>query len=197
MQPIISGATIKALRKKKHLTQRELAERLNVSYKTVSKWETDRGCPDISMLEPLATVFGVSLTELLSGNTVQNLNLSSNMARSQFYICPICGNIIHCMGEASIHCHGVVLTPHQAKVGDSDHKVCIEKVEDEYFVRIEHPMTKDHYISFIAALSGDRLQLVKLYPEGNAEARFKINLVKKILYYCNQDGLFAVNLKRN
>ena len=63
-------------------------------------------------------------------------------------------------------------------------------MEDEYYVRIVHEMTKKHYISFIAALSSDRIQMVKLYQEGNAEARFKINGVKQILYYCNRDGMY-------
>ena len=72
--------------------------------------------------------------------------------------------------------------------------IFIEGVEDEYFVRIEHPMTKNHYISFMAALSPDRLQMVKLYPEGNAEARFKMNVVKKIFFYCNRDGLFSIDV---
>ena len=194
MQPIITGETIKALRQKQQFTQRELAKRLNISSKTVSKWETGRGCPDISLLEPLATVFGVSLTELLSGNPVQNQNPASNMMRSLFYVCPICGNSIHCMGEAVVQCHGLPLVPQQPKPGDEEHKILIEKVEDEYFVRVEHPMDKAHHISFLAAVSGDRLQLVKLYPEGNAEARFKINGIRKILYYCNHDGLFFANI---
>ena len=55
-------------------------------------------------------------------------------------------------------------------------------------------MTKEHYISFMAAVSSDRIQMVKLYPEGNAEARFKINGVKKILFYCNRDGLFSMDV---
>ena len=57
-------------------------------------------------------------------------------------------------------------------------------------------MKKNHYISFIAAQSSDRIQMVKLYPEGNAEARFKISGVKRILFYCNRDGLFVLPLIR-
>ena len=72
--------------------------------------------------------------------------------------------------------------------------IFIEKVEDEYYIRIEHDMTKQHYISFIAGLSSDKVQLIKLYPEGNAETRIKINGVKKILFYCNQDGLFSIDV---
>ena len=70
----------------------------------------------------------------------------------------------------------------------------IEKVKDEYYVRIAHEMTKKHYISFIAAVSYDRIQMVKLYPEGDAGTRFKINSVKRLFFYCNQDGLFCTEV---
>lgn len=196
MNQYVTGAVIRELREKKNLTQAELAEILNVSDKTVSKWETAKGYPDISLLEPIARVFGVSITELISGNAVQNGNVSANMLRSKFYVCPVCGNVIHSMGEAVIHCHGVLLAPCQAEETDENHKIFMEKVEDEYYVRIEHDMTKEHYISFIASVSSDRMQMVKLYPEGNAEARFQINGVKKILFYCNRDGLFSINVMK-
>lgn len=114
------------------------------------------------------------------------------MKRSKFYVCPVCGNVIHSMGEAVIHCHGVLLCPAEAEDTDDNHEMIVERVEDEYFVQIEHEMTKQHYISFIAAISSDRIQMVKLYPEGNAEARFKLNGVKEIFFYCNKDGLFCV-----
>ena len=149
------------------------------------------------MLEGLANALDVSVAELLSGKTVSNVNISANMMRSKFYVCPVCGNAIHAMGEAVIHCHGVPLTPAQAEETDENHMIFIEGVEDEYFVRIEHPMTKSHYISFMAALSPDRLQMVKLYPEGNAEARFKTSLVKKIFFYCNRDGLFSIDVLKS
>lgn len=196
MNQYVTGAVIRELREKKQLTQAELAEKLNVSDKTVSKWETAKGYPDISLLEPIAQVFGVSIAELISGNAVQNGNVSANMLRSKFYVCPVCGNVIHSMGEAVIHCHGILLAPCQAEETDETHKIFIEKVEDEYYVRIEHDMTKQHFISFIAAVSSDRIQMVKLYPEGNAEARFQINGVKQILFYCNRDGLFSINVMK-
>ncbi len=194
MDRYITGTVIKELREKKGFTQAELAERLSVSDKTISKWETGKGYPDITLLEPIAATFDVSVAELLSGNAICNMNVSGNMLRSKFYICPVCGNIIHSMGEAAIQCHGILLTPSVAEVTDEKHKIFIERVEDEYFVRIEHDMTKKHYISFIAVVSSDRIQMVKLYPEGNPEARFKINGVKKIYYYCNKDGLFYQNI---
>lgn len=194
MNQYVTGAVIKNLREKKHFTQAELAEKLCVSDKSISKWETGKGYPDISLLEPIAEVLGVSVAELISGNAVHNVNVSANMLRSNFYVCPICGNVLHGMGEAVIHCHGILLSPCQAEESNEDHMIFIERVEDEYFIQIEHDMTKQHYISFIAALSSDKMQMIKLYPEGNAEARVKINGVKKILFYCNRDGLFSVNV---
>ena len=127
---------------------------------------------------------------------MKNENVSGNMMRSHFYVCPICGNIIHTMGEAVIHCHGFLLKPCQPEGADQDHLFYLEKIEDEYYVRIEHEMTKQHYISFIAALSSDRIQMTKLYPEGNAESRFKTNGVQKIMFYCNRDGLFSMNVTK-
>ena len=192
MNQYVTGAVIKKLREKYHLTQAELAEKLNVSDKAVSKWETAKGYPDITLLESIAKVFGISITELISGDEVSNVNVSANVMRSKFYVCPVCGNIIHTMGEAVIQCHGIILKPCQAEETDENHMVFIERIEDEYYIRVEHDMTKQHYISFIAGVSADKIQMVKLYPEGNAEARLKINGVRKILFYCNRDGLFSI-----
>ena len=191
MNPYVTGNVIKELREKCQLTQVELAEKIGVSDKTISKWETAKGYPDISLLEPIAGALGVSMTELVTGNAVSNVNISANMLRSKFYVCPICGNIIHSMGEAVMQCHGILLSPCQPEETDENHMIFIERVEDEYYIRIEHEMTKQHYISFIAAVSSDKIQMIKLYPEGNAEVRVKINGVKKILFYCNRDGLFS------
>ena len=193
MNQYVTGAVIRELREKSRMTQARLAEKLGVSDKTVSKWETAKGYPDITLLEPIAEAFRISVTELISGNTVYNSNVSANMLRSRFYVCPVCGNAIHSMGEAAIHCHGILLTPLEAEPADERHRLFIERVEDEYYVRIDHSMTKDHYISFAAAASSDEMQMVKLYPEGNAEARFKIRGVRRIFYYCNRDGLFSIN----
>ena len=194
MNQYVTGAVIKELREKKRLTQVELAEKLCVSDKTVSKWETAKGYPDISLLEPIANILGVSITELITGNPINNVNVSANMLRCNFYVCPICGNVIHSIEEAVIHCHGISLSPCKPEETNENHMIFIEKVEDEYYIRIEHDMTKKHYISFIAALSSDKIQMIKLYPEGNAEARVKINGVKRILFYCNRDGLFSINV---
>ena len=194
MNQYVTGAVIKELREKNRMTQLQLAEKLGVSDKTVSKWETAKGYPDITLLEPIAEAFHVSITELISGNAVHNANVSANVLRSKIYVCPVCGNVIHSMGESVIHCHGILLTPLEAEQTDENHMIFIERAEDEYYVRIDHSMTKDHYISFIAALSSGHMELVKLYPEGNAEARVKIRGVKKIMFYCNRDGLFYLDV---
>ena len=196
MNPYVTSSMIRELREKKQMTQAELAALLHVSDKTVSKWENAKGYPDISLLESIAKEFGISVAELLAGRAVSNVNVSANMMRSHFYVCPVCGNAIHSMGEAAISCHGVLLTPAQAEPCDQAHTIHIDVIENEYYARIAHEMTKQHYISFMAALSPDRIQMVKLYPEGNAEARFQMRGVKQLLFYCNRDGLFCIDVRK-
>ena len=196
MDQYVTGEAIRMLREKNRYTQAELAAKINVSDKTVSKWETGKGYPDITLLEPLAAALKVSVTELISGHSVTHTNVSANMFRSKFYVCPVCGNVIHSMGESVIHCHGVTLTPAEEELPDERHQATVDIVEDEYFITVSHEMSKQHYISSIAALSPDRIQMVKLYPEGNAEARFKLNGVKKICFYCNRDGLFSIDPRK-
>ena len=195
MDQYVTGTVIKALREKAKLTQAQLAEKLNVSDKAVSKWETGRGYPDVTLLEPLAAVFRVSVAELLSGKAVTNTNISANMRRSHFYICPVCGNILHSMGQAAVSCHGIALPPLEAEEPDASHTMTVEAVEDEYFVSVRHEMSRTHYISFLAAVSDDRLQLIRLYPEGNAEARIQRRGVQSIYACCNRDGLFKLTVK--
>lgn len=194
MNQYVTSTIIKRLREEKELTQNELAQRLCVSEKTVSKWETGRGYPDITLIEPIANALGISVAELFSGNEIKNANVSSNMLRTKFYVCPVCGNILHSTGEAVISCHGITLPPLEAETADEKHKLSAETVEDEYYITINHKMTKQHYISFVAAVSDNSVQLVKLYPEGNAEARFKKNRTKWLYYYCNKDGLFKMKI---
>ena len=141
MNQYVTGAVIKELREKNRMTQLQLAEKLGVSDKCISKWETAKGLPDITLLEPIAEAFGISVTELISGNTVRNANVSANMLRSKFSVCPVCGNVIHGMGEAEIHCHGIRLVPLEAEPTDEQHMIFIERIEDEYYVRIDHSMT--------------------------------------------------------
>ena len=194
MKQYVTGMMIKRLREDKNMTQQQLAEKMNVSDKAISKWETGRGYPDISLVEPLADALGVSVIELFSGENVVNTNKSFNMLRLKFYVCPICGNVIYSTGEAVISCCGIVLPALEAESEDDMHHLCVEKVEDEYYITIPHEMSKKHYISYIAAIRDDGCEIKKLYAEGNAEARFKISRTKYLLYYCNIHGLFKVRV---
>lgn len=189
MNNYVTGFVIKKLREKHGLTQSGLAEKINVSDKTVSKWETGKGLPDIALIEPLAAALGVSVIELMSGEYVTNKNASANILRSKLYVCPVCGNVIYASGEAVISCCGITLPVLEAEEPDGEHEIKIERVEDEHFISVSHEMSKNHYISFIAFASCDRFQLVKLYPEGNAEARLNLRGGGYLYIYCNKHGL--------
>ena len=195
MDNYITAAAIRSLREKRGMTQQALADRIGVSAKTVSKWETARGLPDISLLQPLSQALGVSLPELMNGEHIINRNTCANLLRSKFYVCPLCGNILHSMGQAAVSCHGIALPPLEAEEPDAAHAITVEAVEDEYFVSVRHEMSRTHYISFLAAVSDDRLQLIRLYPEGNAEARIQRRGVQTIYACCNRDGLFKLTVK--
>ena len=195
MNAQIIGNIISELREEKCMTQAQLAQRLNVSDKAISKWETGRGYPDISLVEQLADALGVSIIELFSGEDIVNTNKSFNMMRLKFHVCPICGNIITSTGEAVVSCCGIVLPPLEPEAEDDKHHLVLEKVEDEYYVTIPHEMSKKHYISFMASIKDDGYEIKKLYAEGNAVARFKISRTKYLLYYCNLHVLFKVRVK--
>ena len=194
MNTYVTGTTIKQLRESKGMTQMELADKIGVSSKAVSKWETAKGLPDITLLEPLAKALSVSVMELMSGQAVYNKNVSCNMLRTKIYVCPVCGNIIHSAGESVISCCGILLPALEAEESDDAHTISIEKVEDEHFVTVQHDMTKSHYISFIAYATSDRFWLTKLYPEGDAETRFQFRGSGCLYVYCNKHGLMKRNI---
>lgn len=196
MNNYVTGSVIRQLRERAKLTQAQLAESLSVSDKTISKWETGRGLPDISLLEPLAQSLGISIPELLSGQQVENRNKCANILRSKFYVCPVCGNVIVAAGEIMLSCCGVSLPPLEAEEADEFHSCTVEDVEDELFVSIPHPMTKGHSITFLCYVTSDQTELVKLYPEGEAQARFRRRGTGKLYWYCNRHGLFVQNIGR-
>lgn len=190
MDHYVTGAVIKALREKQGMTQAELAERLCVSDKAVSKWETGRGFPDVSLLEPLGKALQISVPELLCGQAIVNGNRSANMLKSRFYVCPVCGNVLFARGEALISCCGIQLPALEAEEPDDAHRVDVQRVEDEIYLCADHPMDKKHFISFAAYMTADRCETVALYPEGNAETRFFYRGSGWLYVYCNQHGLF-------
>ncbi len=194
MDTYITARTIKKLREEKGITQTALAEKIGVSSKAISKWETSKGLPDISLIEPLSQALGVSVMELMSGDTVINKNQSSNMLFSKFYVCPVCGNVIHSSGAALISCCGITLPALEAEDTDEEHTVSIEPVEDEKFITVNHDMTKSHFISFMAYVTSDKIHFVKLYPEGNAETRIQFRGRGYLYVYCNKHGLMKMKV---
>ena len=191
MNTYVTGTTIKQLREAKRLTQTELGEKIGVSSKTVSKWETAKGLPDISLLQPLSQALGVSVIELMNGEQITNRNRSSNLLRAKFYVCPVCGNVLWGFGNAMVSCCGVTLPALEAEEPDDAHTLTVETVEDEHCLRLPHPMTKEHCISFAAYVTTDRIQLVKFYPEGNAQTRMQLRGHGILYWYCNRHGLFC------
>ena len=195
MNNYVTGTTIRHLREDRGMTQAELGEKIGVSSKTVSKWETAKGLPDITLLQPLAQALGISVIELMNGEPIINRNVSANLLRGKFYVCPLCGNIIHCTGSTVVSCCGISLPPLEAEAPDEDHGITIENVEDEHFITVRHPMNKAHFISFLAFVTCDRVQLVKLYPEGEAQTRLQLRGMGRLYWYCNRHGLFVKSCK--
>ena len=195
MNPYVTGTMIRRLREAKGLTQEELAARLHVTSKAVSKWETAQGFPDISLLESLAKALDISIIELFSGESVTNRNRASNLQRSVLYVCPVCGNSILSFGQAVVSCCGITLPPLQPEEADDAHAIQLAYSDGEYYVTIDHPMEKDHFITCIAAMSDNALQLVKTLPVCNAEARFDSQRVRWIYAYFNRHGLFRIDVK--
>lgn len=186
----VTGKTIKELREKRRMTQKELSEMIGVSDKTVSKWETGKGLPDIGIIEELARALGVSVAELLTGDLRENENQAANMRKMCFYVCPVCGNIITSVGHGSFSCCGLTLPEAEPEKDNDGHSICAETIDYEYSVTMDHSMEKGHYISFIAYVTSDALDLVKLYPEQGISVRFRKKGHGFLYAYCNRHGMF-------
>ncbi|WP_105614667.1 helix-turn-helix domain-containing protein [Vallitalea okinawensis] len=187
------GKLILSLRKEKNMTQKQIADAMNISDKTISKWERGLGCPDVSLLSELSQIFGVNIEKILLGDLDPNHADGGNMKRIKFYVCRNCGNILNSTGQAQVSCCGRKLEPLHAKEANDVHKIKIDEVEneDDCYITIPHEMTKSHYISFVAYVTYDRLLLVKLYPEQGAELRFPKMDHGKVYFYCSQHGLWV------
>jgi len=185
-----TGALIRRLRLEKNMTQKQLAERLNLSSKTVSKWENGLGCPDISLLSMLSEALEVNLNDMLSGELSENPAPCGNLQKLNYHICPCCGNLIFSTGGAKIACCGRKLQPVRPKKAAPEQKLQVENIEDDWFISADHPMTKQHYISFVALARGDRLELHKLFPEWNLQLRLQKRGHGMLIWHDTQEGLF-------
>jgi DNA-binding XRE family transcriptional regulator/desulfoferrodoxin (superoxide reductase-like protein) len=186
-----SGNLILKLRKEKKLTQKQLGEAMNISDKTISKWERGLGCPDVSLLGELSNVLGVNIEQILIGSIEPNDSNGGNMKKVKFYVCPTCGNVLTATGEADIACCGRKLTALEPKKAEGEHKLSVEVIDNEFFVSFQHEMTKSHFISFVAYVTCDRIHFVKLYPEQGSELRFPRMGHGRWYYHCSQHGLFV------
>lgn len=185
------GNLILGLRKEKGLTQKQLADAMNISDKTISKWERGFGCPDVSLLHELSEILNVNIEKILSGDLDPNNADGGNMKRIKFNVCPTCGNIITSTGEAEISCCGRKLSALIAKPGNEKHHLKIETIEDDYYITFSHEMSKKHYLNFISYVTCDRVLLVRLYPEQSCEVRFPKFYSGKFYFGCNQHGLWV------
>lgn len=188
------GELIRSLRLEQGMTQRQLAESMNISDKAISKWERGLGCPDISLLHELSEALGVNIEKILLGDLEPNRMDGGNMKRLKFYNCSTCGNILTSTGDAEVSCCGRKLSPLSAKPGDGEHRLVIEEIEDEYLVTFNHEMTKAHYLNFIAYVTFDRVLLVRLYPEQGNEVRLPRMSRGKLYFSCNQHGLWVTEI---
>ncbi|MFA9466700.1 MAG: helix-turn-helix domain-containing protein [Velocimicrobium sp.] len=185
------GKLILSLRKENRMTQKQLADAMNISDKTISKWERGLGCPDVSLLRELSEILDVNIERILLGNLEPNNADGGNMKKVKFYVCSNCGNTLTSTGEAEVSCCGRKLVPLVPNLADEIHKLTVEEVENDFYVTFTHEMSKTHYISFIAYVTCDRALLIKLYPEQNGEVRFSKMYGGKIYYCCNQHGLWV------
>ena len=190
MDLIKSGRLLYNLRKAKGMTQKQVADKLNICAKTVSKWETGHGFPDVSAVAELAEILGVSAETILSGRLEQNTEETGNMKRTKFYVCPHCGAVMQGTGECRIVCCGKQLDPLKAKTADEQHKITVSEIENDYYITFDHEMTKEHFIGFAAYVTYDKSLTVRLYPEQDSSVRIPKLYGGRLYYYCSRHGLF-------
>lgn len=196
MDQIKIGELIRLLRTKNKLTQKQLAEQINVSDKAVSKWETGKGCPDISLLTELAAVFQIDLQTILNGKIDQKESETGNMKKMRFYVCPGCGNVITSTSEANISCCGKKLTALEARKAEENEKLSIEDMHGEWYISSKHSMTKVHYISFVAYVNDSTAMIFKQYPEWNLQISLPFYRTGRIIWYCTKCGLLYQDIRR-
>ncbi len=189
------GRLIAQLRKEKGLTQKNIADALNISNKAVSKWECGLGCPDVSLWGDLSIILGVDMTQLMEGEITLNRPDVGNIDKARFYVCPSCQNVLVSTGSASIFCCGRKLdqlTPHD---DENTPHITTQIIDGEYFITIDHEMTRSHYILFGAYVKSDKITLLRLYPEQNATLRLPATPYGKLYIYCVEHGLARFVIK--
>lgn len=137
----------------------------------------------------ISQIFGVDLARLLQGDLTPNELVGGNMKKLNYYVCPVCGGLSFCTGTPELSCCGRKLTPLQPRKASKEEQLLAEPVENDWFIRGDHPMRKDDYISFLAFATGDRLQVVKQYPEWDLQVRIPGRSHGTLLWYSQRLGL--------
>lgn len=194
MDLVKCGKLLSDLRKTKGMTQKQVADKLGVLAKTVSKWETGRGFPDVSVVSSLAGILGVSERVILSGNLTYNNQEVGNMKRIKFYVCPECGSVMQGTGKCEVICCGKPVEAFSSKKADESHCVNVSEIENDFYVEFSHEMTKQHFIGFVAYVGFDRVFVVRMYPEQDPTVRFPRMFKGKLYFYCNNHGLFEYQI---
>ncbi len=194
MDQIKTGELIRRFRTNQNLTQQQLADKINVSDKAVSKWERGCGCPDVSLLSALADVFGIDVSVLLSGEIDKNESEKGNMKKLRFYVCKECGNIITATSDALVTCCGNKLTALEAGKADGSEQLIAEDIGGEWYITSDHEMKKDHYISFVAYQSDSCIMMFKQYPEWNMQIHLPPYRSGRLVWYCTKHGLTFMEL---
>ncbi len=194
MNQVKTGRLIRQLRIKLGLTQKQLAERINVSDKTVSKWECGNGCPDISLLCALAEIFGTDVQVLLKGEIDRN-ERDKDMKKLKFYVCRQCGNIITSTSDASVNCCGNKLSALEPIRAEENQKLKVEDAGGEWYISSEHEMTKEHYISFVAYVSDSSAMIFRQYPEWGINVNIPMYRSGRLVWYCNKCGLLYQEIR--
>lgn len=184
------GHLIRRLRMEQTLTQRQLAHILGVTDRAVSKWERGLGCPDVSLLPDLARALGVPVEQLLAGTLEEQDPNGGNMRNLSFYVCPQCGNLITATGTPVLSCCGRTLLPLSWQTPDEAHQLTVEPVEDEWFLTSQHPMDKEHHLSFAALVTGEQVTIHKRWPEWDFQLRLPRRGHGLLYWYCTRHGLF-------
>lgn len=196
MEPKQLGELIRTLRTQHGLTQLELAGRLCVTDKAVSKWERGMGCPDVESLRALSRLFRVDLESLLSGTLPSRPAQGGNMKRIQFCICPHCGNVLIAAAPAEISCCGYRLELHTPRPADAEHMPRLERMDGELCVTFAHEMSKAHFLRFAALISSDRMTFVRLYPEQDALVRLPDVRMGTLVFACARHGLMSADIRK-
>ncbi len=189
-----NGKLLCDLRKAKGMTQKQVADKLGIVPKTVSKWETGHGFPDVSTVSALADILGVSEKTILSGILELNTKEAGNMKKTKFYVCPHCGSISQGTGDCQLVCCGKTIERSEAVCADIEHEIKVFEIENDFYIELNHEMTKEHFIRFVAYVGSDRVLTIRLYPEQDPAVRFPKMYGGKLYYYCNKHGLFFYSL---